>query len=297
VNNYLQNKVSILMTAYNREKYIGEAIESVISQTYKNIELIIVDDCSNDNTVKIIEKYCFLDKRVFLYTNEVNLGDYPNRNKAASLANGEFLVFVDSDDTIEKNAIEYLLHSFQKFPESVHSSIYFGNDFKEPRLIDSSLAIRDHFFRNNTLAGGPGARCFKKVFYEQIKGYPEKYGPANDMYFNIHSTAVAPILMLPYNYLNYRRHEGQEQNNAFAYLYHGYNYLNDLLMLPYLPLSNSEKYKLYLGNKRRFIINSIRFLFQKKSLTLFFAAIQKANFGIKDIFFSFGLSPHFSKRK
>ena len=256
------------MTAYNREKYIGEAIESVIAQTYKNIELIIVDDCSNDNTVKIIEKYSFLDTRVFLYTNEVNLGDYPNRNKAASLANGEFLVFVDSDDTIEKNAIEYLLHSFQKFPESAHSSIYFGNDFKEPRLIDSSSAIRDHFFRNNTLAGGPGARCFRKVFYEQINGYPEKYGPANDMYFNIHSTSVAPILMLPYNYLNYRRHEGQEQNNAFAYLSHGYNYLNDLLILPNLPLSDSEKYVLYLGNKRRFIINSIRFLFQKKSLLM-----------------------------
>jgi hypothetical protein len=189
------------------------------------------------------------------------------------------------------------LHSFQKFPESVHSSIYFGNDFKEPRLVDSSSAIRDHFFRNNTLAGGPGARCFKKVFYEQIKGYPEKYGPANDMYFNIHTTSVAPILMLPYTYLNYRRHEGQEQNNAFAYLYQGYNYLNDLLLLQHLPLSDSEKYTLYLGNKRRFIINSIRFLFQKKSLILIFGAIKKANFGIKDIFFSFGLSQHFSKRK
>ena len=291
----ITSKVSILMTAYNREKFIGEAIQSVISQTYKNIELIILDDCSNDNTVKIIEKFKILDERVFLHINDVNLGDYPNRNKAASFANGEFIVFVDSDDTIEKNAIEYLLHSFQKFPDSLHSSIYFGHDFKDPRLIDSSSAIRDHFFRNNTLAGGPGARCFKRVFYEQMKGYPEKYGPANDMYFNIHTTSVAPILMLPYNYLNYRRHEGQEQNNAFAYLYNGYNYLNDLLMLPDLPLSGSEKNILYLGNKRRFIVNSIRFLIQKKSLKDYFTVIKKANFAIKDIFYAFGYLSHFSK--
>jgi hypothetical protein len=102
--------------------------------------------------------------------------------------------------------------------------------------------------------------------------------------------------MLPYNYLNYRRHEGQEQNNAFAYLYHGFNYLNDLLNLPDLPLSDSEKYILYLGNKRRFIVNSIRFLLQKKSLADFFVVIKKANFGFKDLFFSLGISLHFSKR-
>jgi glycosyltransferase involved in cell wall biosynthesis len=283
------------MTAYNREMFIAEAIESVLKQIYTNFELIIVDDCSSDSSVKIISSYAEVDKRIKLYINESNLGDYPNRNKAASFANGEFLVFVDSDDTIENNTIEYLLNSFKNFPEAVHSSIYFGGDFKGPRLIDSSTAIRDHFFKNNTLACGPGARCFRKSFYDKLGGYPEKYGPANDMYFNIYTTSIAPILMLPYNYLNYRRHEGQEQNNEYAYLYNRYNYLNDLLVLPYLPISNSEKYKLYLGNKRRFIVNSIHLLFQKKSLNLFFAAIKKTKFGLKDCFFSFGFSSHIFK--
>ena len=73
--------VSVLMTSFNREKYIAEAIESVLASTYKDFELIIVDDCSKDNTVGIAKKYEELDSRVKVYINEVNLGDYPNRNK------------------------------------------------------------------------------------------------------------------------------------------------------------------------------------------------------------------------
>ena len=283
-------KISILMTAYNREKYISQAIESVLAQTYQNFELIVVDDCSKDETVGIVEKYQQNDERICLYINDRNLGDYPNRNKAASLASGEFIMFVDSDDTIEKDAIKYVLNSFEKFPNSEHSCIYFGNDFSEAKLIDSSIAIRDHFFRNNTLAGGPGARFYKKAFYDKMNGYPEKYGPANDMYLNIYSTMLAPILMLPYNYLNYRRHETQEQNNSYSYLYNGYNYLNDLLYLPNFPLINKDKNILYLGNKRRFILNSFKFLFKKKSIRLFLEAYDKVNFSIKDFIFAFGFS-------
>src|SRR4051812_47750099 len=90
--------VSVLMTSYNREKYIAQAIESVIASTYSNLELIIVDDCSKDSTVSIARSYAENDKRVKVYVNEKNLGDYPNRNKAASYATGKYLKYVDADD-------------------------------------------------------------------------------------------------------------------------------------------------------------------------------------------------------
>src|SRR5665647_2829415 len=92
--------VSVLMTAYNREKYNEEAIESVLTSSYNNWELIIVDDCSKDSTVDIAEKYARLDKRVHVYKNERNLGQFGNRNKAASYAKGVYLKYVDSDDII-----------------------------------------------------------------------------------------------------------------------------------------------------------------------------------------------------
>ena len=78
--------VSLLMTAFNREKYIAEAIESVLASTYTNFELIVVDDCSKDATVEIARKYEKQDERIKVYINEINLGQFPNRNKAAEYA-------------------------------------------------------------------------------------------------------------------------------------------------------------------------------------------------------------------
>src|SRR6476646_10196463 len=95
--------VSVLMTAYNREKYIAEAVESVLASTYTNFELIVVDDGSTDNTVTIAKSFEARDYRIKLYINEKNLGDYPNRNKAAGYASGEYIVFVDSDDWMLKD--------------------------------------------------------------------------------------------------------------------------------------------------------------------------------------------------
>ncbi|WP_315819845.1 glycosyltransferase family 2 protein [Paraflavitalea speifideaquila] len=95
-----QPLVSILMTSYNRQQYIGEAIKSVLESTYKNFELIVVDDCSKDKTVELAKHYEAHDARVKVYVNEQNLGDYPNRNKAASYASGKYLKYVDADDTL-----------------------------------------------------------------------------------------------------------------------------------------------------------------------------------------------------
>jgi glycosyltransferase involved in cell wall biosynthesis len=75
INNELL--ISVLMTAFNREKYIGYAIESVLASTYEDFELIIVDDCSTDSTVQIARRYELKDSRIKVFENTVNLGDYP----------------------------------------------------------------------------------------------------------------------------------------------------------------------------------------------------------------------------
>ncbi len=92
--------VSVLMTAYNREQYVGEEIESVLSSTYRDFELIVADDCSTDSTVDIVRQYARSDDRITLIVSETNLGDYPNRNRVASHAKGEYLKYVDSDHVI-----------------------------------------------------------------------------------------------------------------------------------------------------------------------------------------------------
>src|ERR1700710_1673857 len=101
--------VSVLLTAWNREKYVGEAIERVLATTFTDFELIIVDDASTDGTVDIIRQYAEKDKRIRFYVNEKNIGDYPNRNKVASYATGKYLKYTDSDDVLYAHALQVLV--------------------------------------------------------------------------------------------------------------------------------------------------------------------------------------------
>src|SRR5258706_11542994 len=110
--------VSILMTVYNREKYIASAIESVIQLQYNNWELIICDDCSIDNSMAIAKQYEGKDKRIRVYKNEVNLGDYPNRNRAASFAKGKYIKFLDSDDLIYPHGLDVMVNAMEQFTEA-----------------------------------------------------------------------------------------------------------------------------------------------------------------------------------
>lgn len=86
------------MTTYNGVKYLREQIESILSQTYKDFELIICDDCSKDSTVSILKKYQNKDSRVKYFINESNLGFKKNFEKAISLCSGEYVAFSDQDD-------------------------------------------------------------------------------------------------------------------------------------------------------------------------------------------------------
>ena len=97
--------ISIIVPAYNVEKYISKCIESLINQTYKNIEIIIINDGSRDNTENIIKK--FKDKRIKYYKN-VNQGIGKTRNFGIDKSNGEFLMFIDSDDFLDIRACEIL---------------------------------------------------------------------------------------------------------------------------------------------------------------------------------------------
>src|SRR5688572_26575631 len=108
--------VSVLMTAYNREKYIAESIESVLRSTYIHFELIIVDDASKDRTVEIARSY--KDPRIQVYVNEKNLGDYPNRNRAASYASGKYIKYLDADDIIYYYGLGVMVEYIERFPKA-----------------------------------------------------------------------------------------------------------------------------------------------------------------------------------
>lgn len=278
INNPL---VSVLMTAYNREKFIAEAIESVLASSYKNFELIIVDDCSTDATVKIARSYVQKDVRIKCYVNKTNLGDYPNRNQAAAYANGEYIMYIDSDDKTYPDSISYCVMEMIASADAGMGILCRDVELCGKTLTPSQSVIQ-HFFKKAFLIMGPGGTILRKSFFEAIGKYPVKYGPANDMYFNLKVAATGNIKCLCKEFLYYRIHEGQELNNKDAYLIYNYSYLKDALNDLPLPLNNRQKKWIDKKSKRRFVVNVVAFLIKEKSIKKTIDTVRRANFNLGD---------------
>ena len=106
-------KISIIIPAYNIEKFIGQCLESLINQTYKNIEIIVVNDGSKDNTLQVIKEYADKDSRIKII-NQENQGLSESRNNALELVNSEYVMFVDGDDWINVKACEDCVKEMEK---------------------------------------------------------------------------------------------------------------------------------------------------------------------------------------
>jgi len=160
VGDYL---VSVIIPNYNNEKYLEECIQSVLNQTYKNIEVLIIDDASTDNSIEVIQKYIKLSPSIRLIRNSENLGVSKNRHKAIMKAKGKYITTLDSDDyyidteKIEKELDIILVngeesiafsnivivdnHGVKKFPNA-KNNIKEGDIF-EPVLTRSCMIPRD----------------------------------------------------------------------------------------------------------------------------------------------------------
>jgi len=115
----MTNKVSIITPVYNGEKYVERFINSVLNQTYSNIELIIVDDGSNDLTKEKIYKYIDINKNVKIkYIYQENSGQAEAVSKAIKIVTGEYLMWADSDDYFENDAVQKMVDFFDKNPDA-----------------------------------------------------------------------------------------------------------------------------------------------------------------------------------
>jgi glycosyltransferase involved in cell wall biosynthesis len=164
--------VSVLMTAYNREGYIRPAVESVLQSTFEDLELIIVDDNSQDNTAAIAREYEAADERVRVYCNETNLGDYPNRNRAAGYARAPLLKYVDSDDIIYPHGLDVMCRCVEAFPDAgMAVSAPLDRDAPYPTYLTPREAYLEHFFVGGTLGRAPGSTIIRRRAFEAVGGF------------------------------------------------------------------------------------------------------------------------------
>ncbi|WP_139470875.1 glycosyltransferase family 2 protein [Campylobacter armoricus] len=97
------SQISIILPTYNVEKYIARALDSCINQSFKDIEIIVVDDCGNDKSIDIAKEYASKDKRIKIIHNQENLGTFASRNIGVLNAKSDFIMFLDPDDYLELN--------------------------------------------------------------------------------------------------------------------------------------------------------------------------------------------------
>lgn len=206
--------VSVLMTTYNREKYLSQAVESVLASTYKNFELIIVDDQSKDRSLEIAREFERSDNRVKAVLNEKNLGDYPNRNKAASLAKGKYLKYVDADDLIYPTGLEVLVSGMEKFPDAGFGLGSLPQDkFRIfPFMLSPEESYKRHYFKEQLFHKAPLSSIIRKDVFEAVGGFTGRRYLGDFEMWHILASKY-PVVLMPHGVVWYREHEEQEMQN------------------------------------------------------------------------------------
>ena len=212
-------RISVLLTSYNREDYIAEAIESVLAQSLTDFELVISDDQSRDGTVDIINDYAGRDSRIRFSINERNLGDYGNRRQAASLARGRFLKYHDSDDVMYPHCLAAMVEPLDAEPRAgfaLSASGYWPGG-PCPMLLTPVRAYEREFLGTGVFHLGPAAAMFRTQVFRDLGGFPVA-GVASDYLFWLKACATVNVLLVPGNLFYYRLHAGQEAVSATAEL-------------------------------------------------------------------------------
>lgn len=200
---------SVIMTAFNAEKYIAEAIESILNQTFADFEFIIVDDASTDNTSLIIQR--FTDSRIIVIRNVQNEGVAKSSNIGLRYAKGKYIIRADADDINLAERFEKQIEYMEKHPKIMLSScsmVIFGeNEAERKRIIRlNEQQIKANLIFNSVLPH-PGFIFRREVCAEC--GYDETIRYALDYDFQVRASLKYPISCMEDIYVRYRHSDTQ----------------------------------------------------------------------------------------
>lgn len=183
-------KVSVILSVYNGERYLKEAIESILNQSFKEIEIILVNDGSTDSSLDILKEYEKKDNRITIINNEENIGLGSSRNKALKIAKGEYITFVDSDDWIVEDCIKEAyteakenntdITMFQMTNYNNDTREYHENDWSNLNQLDDSFynCVFDSSRTRDFLFKLPVSACqkiYRRKFLEDINAkFPDR---------------------------------------------------------------------------------------------------------------------------
>jgi glycosyltransferase involved in cell wall biosynthesis len=185
--------VSVVIPCFGQSHYLGEAIESVLAQTYPHLEILVVDDGSVDNTSSIASRYPGVS-----CLRAENSGVAAARNLGLRSTNGDFLVFLDADDRLLPGAVEAGLRGLEEHPEcaaAVGAYRRVSHDGKPIRTHDQPPVERDQFAQllQDNWAGFPARAIYRRAVFEHVKGFDPALSPAEDFALNLEIARQFPL--------------------------------------------------------------------------------------------------------
>ncbi|MBR2992903.1 MAG: glycosyltransferase [Clostridiales bacterium] len=221
----MEDLISVIVPVFNSEKYLGECIESILNQSYSNIEIILVDDGSTDSSLDICQKYANADDRIKI-VNKGHTGVSNTRNIGISLAKGDFITFVDSDDWLDRDYIRTLYDGQKQFEsEVVVSGFKIDNERCSSEavqitdkcdVIDSVQALAFACNSNKPVVGFTWCKLYKRsiIIYNNIK-FDETITVNEDSLFNYEVVSkCSKIVRVPTDYYHYRIRTGSITSSA-----------------------------------------------------------------------------------
>ena len=190
--------VSVIIPVYNYDRYLAEAVESVLSQTYQNLEVIVVDDGSTDQSGEVARSFA---SRGVRYCPQIHAGIGPARNKGVELARGEFLAFLDADDRWPLEKIERQLRAFENDPEL---EMVFGQALQLQNGAAWEAGVNDKNLNVDGMVPGlvPGTMLIKRDAFERVGKFQGgwKVGEFIDWYaraveLNVRSLVMPELLL------------------------------------------------------------------------------------------------------
>jgi len=211
-------KVSVCIPTYNYGRFIGDAIESVLAQTFDDFELVVVDNCSTDDTREIVERYAARDVRIVYYINDTNLGMVGNWNRCLELARGMYVKILCADDVLLPECLERSVRALDEFPGAALVSgarlvvdrqlnalkTYSYSDCYE--CVPGTQLIKRCLFSWNVI-GEPTAVLFRKNL--SARGFNKSYMQQADVEMWFHLLEQGDFVYVPELFCKFRHHEEQ----------------------------------------------------------------------------------------
>lgn len=252
-----EKKISIIIPVFNGELYIKKCIESTLNQSYRNIEIIIINDGSYDKTLDIINYYAKKNKNIYVI-NKKNEGVSIARNEGIKKSKGDYILFLDSDDTLESNALELLLGFV--LSKEVDLVIGSNNILRRKKIIRKNVLndklyskqeIIEEITIENKLLGTPWGKLFNtNIIKTNNIMFDSKLGIAEDTLFNlnylVYTKKVYVCSNIVYNYVL----GGLASSSKFhANIYYSYY----LLLLMYIKINENQNVNLILKRAEQFL--------------------------------------------